>query len=519
MLVNMKFIFRIFSLMLLMSIMLVGCGGSSNDNTTPLLGDVTIAFKLSSESTIPQVDESGSGTGSITLNRDSGLLSGSITVSGLTGAVTAAHIHSAIAGIAGGVIITLQQDTGNASLLNVPSGTTIDAMQSAALQNSEYYVNVHTAANASGEIRGQIIAVNQQVIRTLLKGENQVPIEVNSINMATAYVTVDTVSGDTRGNIRNVGLDDASAAHIHDGFAGTSGGVLHTLNQDAIDVALWSLADNTMLDATQLASLLAGGLYFNVHTPAHAAGEVRGQIIAQSIELERVSLIADFEVPPVISAGSAVGYLTVNEDSGAVTVNIITDSLADTTAAHIHAGIAGTNGGIILSLTKDITDSTLFKSADGDMLDAMALADFFEGKLYFNVHTSSNPAGDVRAQLTPRNLKVVRSILVGAQSVPSVITSASGIAYTTVNEDDGSINANVRTSGITATGAHIHGATFGNTGGIELSLTQDMTDTDFWMGNATLDANQLNAFFTDALYYNVHSSAFPGGEIRAQITR
>lgn len=518
MLMQTRIVFKFIGLLPLLTIILTGCGGSSSSTptaTTP----VTFALKLSSESTVPQVDASGSGTGSLTLNRDSGLLSGSVTVSGLSSNITVAHIHSAIAGLAGLPIITLQQDATNTLLLTVPANTTLDAVQITAIQNSEYYINVHTDNNPAGEVRGQIVAANQQVIRVELRGENEVPLEVNSMNTATAYVTVDAVSGDIRGNIRNFGLDDALVAHIHTGFAGISGIPQTTLIPDTGDVALWLIEDNTTLDASQLASLLAGGLYFNVHTPSHTGGEVRGQIIAQNIELERVSLSGEFEIPAVNSAGSAVGYLTVNEDTGAVTVNIITDGLVDTTAAHVHSGLAGINGVPVVTLTKDMTDTSLFSSTTGATLNAMALSEFFEAKLYLNVHTGSNLAGEVRAQLTPRNTRVIRSVLEGAQEIPPVITSASGVGYTTVNEDDGSIDANIRTRDITAIAAHIHSATLGNTGGIELFLIQDMSDTDFWSESAILDAVQLNAFVTDGLYFNVHSDGFMAGEIRAQINR
>ncbi len=515
MLINIK---HLFVIVLLTPIFLAGCGSSNNSTATPVPDDISFAVILSSEFTVPQTVASGSGTASLTLDRDSGALSGSVMLMGLSGSITAAHIHNGIAGITGAVLVTLQPDASNTSLLTVPTGTTLDATQIVEIQNSEYYINVHTAANPSGELRGQIVAANQQIIRTLLKGENEVPLAVNSVNSATAYITVDTISGEVRGNIRNMGLADASAVHIHMGFAGINGAVQTTLIRDAGDVALWATPDNTLLDASQLASLLVGGLYFNVHTPTHPGGEVRGQIIAPPIELVRVSLSGDFEVPAaVMSAGSAVGYVTVDGDSGMVTANIITDALVDSTAAHIHRGLAGTNGNVIVTLTRDASDTRLFSSAAGEVLDAVALAEFFDAKLYLNVHTASNPAGEVRAQLAPANTAVIRSVLDGSQEVPAIITAASGVAYTTVNENDGSINANLRTHDLTTVAAHIHEAVAGTNGGVLLGLINDASDTDFWSVSGVLSTAQLMTLMADGLYFNAHSALNPGGEIRAQI--
>jgi len=265
---------------------------------------------------------------------------------------------------------------------------------------------------------------------------------------------------------------------------------------------------------------LAGGIYFNVHTPANPTGEGRGQIIPDGIQLDRVALSGDNEVPTaVVSAGSGIGYATVNTSSGAVVAHVILNGIADSSAGHIHSGFAGTNGGVKITLEQDASDNTLFASPANSVFDASTLSDFLAGKLYFNIHSTTNAAGDVRGQLEANDIKVSRSVLDGSQQVPAVTTSATGIGYTTVNELDGSIIANVRTSGLSATAAHIHQAATGATGGIALSLTQDASDTDFWSATGTFTTPQSTSFKADGLYFNVHSAANAAGEIRAQIIR
>ena len=75
-----------------------------------------------------------------------------VTVTNLTGAAIAAHIHQAAPGTPGPIRITLAQDelAGGAPALPVPADL-VDP-----LFDGGTYVNVHTATNPDGEVRGQI---------------------------------------------------------------------------------------------------------------------------------------------------------------------------------------------------------------------------------------------------------------------------------------------------------------------------------------------------------------------------
>jgi len=81
-------------------------------------------------------------------------LRGGVVVTGLAG--TGAHIHMAAAGVAGPIIVPLVLAADGAWV--VPPGTILSAAQFTALRTGGLYVNVHSAAFPSGEIRGQIPA-------------------------------------------------------------------------------------------------------------------------------------------------------------------------------------------------------------------------------------------------------------------------------------------------------------------------------------------------------------------------
>jgi CHRD domain-containing protein len=77
-----------------------------------------------------------------------------LTFSKLTGAATAAHIHMAPKGAAGNVVVPLCGPCKSGA-----HGTaTINASLLAAFKKHDLYVNVHTAKNPNGEIRGQLAA-------------------------------------------------------------------------------------------------------------------------------------------------------------------------------------------------------------------------------------------------------------------------------------------------------------------------------------------------------------------------
>jgi CHRD domain len=91
-------------------------------------------------------------TGGLTRRAKAGTLAWRLTFSGLTGRATAAHIHLARPGVAGPVAVPLcgpcRSGARGTARLNERTVT--------ALLGGRAYVNVHTARNPAGEIRGQI---------------------------------------------------------------------------------------------------------------------------------------------------------------------------------------------------------------------------------------------------------------------------------------------------------------------------------------------------------------------------
>jgi CHRD domain len=91
-------------------------------------------------------------TGTYVENRTGAVLKWKLTFSSLTGKALAAHIHRGKAGVAGPVIVPLCGPCRNGQTGTVK----ITKATVATLEGHRAYVNVHTAKNAGGEIRGQV---------------------------------------------------------------------------------------------------------------------------------------------------------------------------------------------------------------------------------------------------------------------------------------------------------------------------------------------------------------------------
>ena len=111
----------------------------------------SVKVTLSGGEEVPPVTTSAGGGGTIMIAADKSV-SGSVTTTGLDG--VAAHIHQGARGKNGPVSVGLVKSGDN--VWSVPAGAKLTDAQYDAFKAGNLYVNVHTAANKGGEIRGQL---------------------------------------------------------------------------------------------------------------------------------------------------------------------------------------------------------------------------------------------------------------------------------------------------------------------------------------------------------------------------
>jgi hypothetical protein len=116
----------------------------------------TITYKavLNAQSQPTPNDSKGTGTAEVTYDTTSKTLTWTVTFDGLTGPATAAHFHGpAEPGQNAGVALLI----GNNPTSPAKGTATLTDAQAADLAAGRWYINIHTAANRGGEIRGQVV--------------------------------------------------------------------------------------------------------------------------------------------------------------------------------------------------------------------------------------------------------------------------------------------------------------------------------------------------------------------------
>ncbi len=108
------------------------------------------------------------------------------------------------------------------------------------------------------------------------------------------------------------------------------------------------------------------------------------------------------------------------------------------------------------------------------------------------------------------------AVLEGGQEVPPNPSPATGIGTFTLNDAETQLSINITFSGLVAaeSNAHIHGAAApGINAGVRFGLPAGSPKVTVW----NIPAADVVSLKAGLLYVNIHSTTYPGGEIRGQI--
>jgi hypothetical protein len=180
------------------------------------------------------------------------------------------------------------------------------------------------------------------------------------------------------------------------------------------------------------------------------------------------------------------------------------------TSAHIHDGAAGVAGPIIISL---VGGPTAWSGTSG-ALTAAQVAKLQTQGLYVNVHSLAFSGGEIRGQLEGRPRRFA-AFCNGKQETPVNASTATGSGSFDVTLASTDVAYSLTWNGTNGTSAHLHKGPPGVAGGIEFSL---FGGPPTWSGTlAGVGTASFTDLQTSALYANIHSLAFSGGEIRGQV--
>lgn len=227
------------------------------------------------------------------------------------------------------------------------------------------------------------------------------------------------------------------------------------------------------------------------------------------------------EVPATNSTGS--GVVIVKYDMATKTVKLYGDYAGLTaaiTASHIHREQPGVSGPVVLPL-QNTGDTTGTLSGTGTLTKPQEDS-LLAGNMYANVHTSNNPNGELRAQLTlttDGGTTLLSGRLQSAQETPPNTSTGSGSVYALLDfmKDSMFVTGNYKDLTGPSNNAHVHLANPGTAGGVLFPIHHSSKAAGVVHAATDVPANAAATISIGGSYVNVHTGKFPNGELRAQL--
>jgi hypothetical protein len=391
-------------LALMATVFIVSCGGGDGGDggpvppaTTPVgtaARLVTITTSMPTPTTGVSIS-AGTASGKLAINMDTGAIGGSILYSGLSTTTIGGSIRRSSDNA---VIVPLSNPTGTTTgAWAIPAGTVLDPFQISELVNGGFRFRLDTTANNQGDKRGDITFPSITITTPMPPVAG-----TGSAGGGTGTLTANLGTGAISGSVTFSGLtSNAVAGHIHQS---SDNAVIITLEGGAgTQAGTFTVPAGAFLNTQQLKALVNNGLYFAIHSQNFQApvSELLGNIVYPVTTIPSVSLGGSQEVPSVTTVGSGTGTLTVSLGTGKVSGSVSFNtpgSIAD--RAHIHQGFAGENGSIIITLEGGApSTSGTWNVPANRFLNADELGALISDGLYLNIHTASNPNGEIRGQI------------------------------------------------------------------------------------------------------------------------
>jgi hypothetical protein len=271
-----------------------GGGGGGGTGTTTFK-----AARLSGRQEVPPVVSTAGGDATVVIDATKTSIQVTVTFSGFTTALTAAHIHVGLVGEDGPIIFPLASGAFASPLVvtlteaaftpQPTAGITTFSQAVSAIQEGRTYVNLHTTAFQDGEIRGQVGPVS---LTAQLDGFQEVPAVLTAATGSMTLLLNNDQSAATL-TLDFTGLSNVNAAHIHVAPVGVDGPIIFPLATASFASPLSATVTGTDLTpqpagnvstfAEAVDAMITGLTYVNVHTTANPDGEIRGQIQSATV--------------------------------------------------------------------------------------------------------------------------------------------------------------------------------------------------------------------------------------------
>ena len=214
------------------------------------------------------------------------------------------------------------------------------------------------------------------------------------------------------------------------------------------------------------------------------------------------------EVPANTSSATLTSNISYEKNSNTLTYTINYTGVTPT-AMHFHKGVVGTSGAIEIEVKAPYSNGmtgTLI------LTDAQE-TDLLAGLWYLNMHSANYPGGEIRAQVVSENFAVISNVVASSkEEIPQNHSTSKATLNGLFDKTTKKLTYTLATTGITPTVLHFHKGEVGVSGPVNISLSATGGTTEAFTPQQETD------FFAGSFYLNLHSAAYPGGEIRGQVT-
>lgn len=337
---------------------------------------------------VPSLDVAS--TGSIALEFRADAVRYTLALNGV-GAIAAVQARAGQIGAKGPLFVSLLGPmTVTGSITSSLASTEINLFD---LLGTGLYIEVQTAEYPDGMLRGQVAGL---MVSAPMTGQQNVPIVATNASGGLSLV-INQREMSIAWNMATRDLSGAfSGAEIRAGVSGTNGDLLFSLASESGNLGSGDLHASSDIDtfAGAINALLSGTTYVVVKTLSHSSGEIRGQIGATQMNAR---LAGGQVVPTSGSIATGAAWIRLNGQQRMLTYDLTMD-FPDATEAHVHFGATGNNGPLIFPLA--LSGGGTITNATGVDFVSVVVA-LLEGRCYVDVHSASNPDGEIRGQLLP----------------------------------------------------------------------------------------------------------------------
>ncbi|MBO0947587.1 CHRD domain-containing protein [Fibrella forsythiae] len=238
-------------------------------------------------------------------------------------------------------------------------------------------------------------------------------------------------------------------------------------------------------------------------------------VVTPDPPIQLVSTLSGAGEKPTSATSAATGTFVGKLDRASRVLSYtLTYSGLTPTAGHLHRVTAANGtGGVdvpFASLASPIIGTTTISTVG--KVDSL-----INGFYYANLHTTAYPGGEIRGNLRVSGPVRLNATINGTSEKPTSNTSAAAGTFAGVIDPATRVlSYTVTYSGLTPTAGHLHRVTAANgTGGVEIPFASLVSPI---IGTATLATDRrVDSLFNGFYYANLHTTAFPAGEIRGDI--